>query len=69
VADSQSYTKRSRMYVIARFEITDTHRQQIARALGLSGLADRETVRAYLQRHGDDALTRLSHPLISNEAH
>jgi uncharacterized protein YprB with RNaseH-like and TPR domain len=70
VADKQVYTtRRSRMHIIARFEVTDTHRQLIARALGQPGLADREMVRAYLQQHGDDALQRLSHPLINHEAH
>lgn len=69
MADTSVYTKRSRMHIIARFEVSDIHRRLIARALGKSGLADREMVRAYLQQHGDDALKRLTHPLISQEAH
>lgn len=59
----------SRMHIIARFEVSDYQRKQIAQAIGQSGLADRDTVRAYLQQHGEAALTRLSHPLISSEAH
>jgi translation initiation factor 1 (eIF-1/SUI1) len=71
VTDIQAYSKsrRSRMVIIAGFEVSDIQRKHIAQALGKEGLADRDTVRAYIQQQGEAALSRLGHPLISAEAH
>lgn len=53
------------MFIIVRFNVSDRQQRAIATVLGLRGAADREQVREFLQRQGEQTLEAVTLPLVA----